>query len=311
MKSLHRPERRPEPVKGPVEGQLSRDHLLRLIGLALFIFVLLRIDLGQTVARLARARLEYLILAGLATAPLFAVRAWRLRVVLDSFGINLPFRQTLILRIVAGAAGDATPGRLGEFSAVGHLKGAGHSVSNATLALLADRILDAGVFALASLAALSSFGIRLAHLASAPPKSLLPVLAIDLSTTRQRVLDKPRAVIGVVVGASLLSVVSFTVLVLRAYCLALALEIPISYFDLAGVVAISTFVQLLPISILGIGSRDVSLLYLFGRLGLSAESAISLSWLALAVLVLQLLLGLAVWWRYPLRLTKRTPGSTS
>ncbi|MBS1254185.1 MAG: hypothetical protein MAG451_03242 [Anaerolineales bacterium] len=285
--------------------RLSRDRLLRLIGLGLFGFVLSRIDLGQTAQRVAHARPEFLVLAGLATAPLFTIRAWRLRVILSGLGIGLPFRQILTLRIVTSAAGDATPGRLGEFSAVAYLTKAGHSATDATLGLLADRILDAGVFALVAVSALSSFGIKIANLGSWLPKSLVPVSAVSYSAIRKRALSDPASTVCVVTGAVALSLASFAVLVFRAYCLALALGIPISYFDLAGVVAISTFVQLLPISVLGIGSRDISLLYLFGRLGLSAGSAISLSWLALAMLILQMAVGLAVWWRYPLRLGER------
>lgn len=289
----------------------SRDHLWRLIGLALFVFALSRIDLGQTVQRLTHARPAFLSLAAISTLPLFAIRAWRLQVVLAGTGIDLPFHQVLILRIVSSAAGDATPGRLGEFGGAAYLHRAGYAASNAALSLVIDRALDAAVFGLVAVAAAIGYPTLLpigvirespvlpgvAMLRGDGAKWLRKEALIQL-IHQARALWHPLRVLG----AGLLSLAAFATLVFRAYCLALALEIPISFLALAGVVAISTFVQLLPISVLGIGSRDISLLYLFDRLGLSASSAISLSWLVLAMLVLQLLLGLGVWWRYPLRL---------
>ncbi|MFQ5854509.1 MAG: lysylphosphatidylglycerol synthase transmembrane domain-containing protein [Anaerolineae bacterium] len=274
----------------------SRDRIWRLIGLLLLAFALSRINLGQTALRVVHARPEYLVVAVASTAPLVAVRAWRLQVILAGVGIVLPFRQVLTLRIVTSAAGDATPGRLGEFGAAAYLRRAGYSASKAALAVLIDRGLDGAVFALTAIATvfrISDFGFRISDFS-------LGVGSLQ-SIASQSEIRNSKFEIRNWVGAGLLSVVAFFLLVFRAYCLALALDIPISFFALAGVVAISTFVQLLPISVLGIGSRDVSLLYLFHRLGLPASSAIGLSWLVLAMLVLQLLVGAGVWIRYPLR----------
>lgn len=83
--------------------------------------------------------------------------------------------------------------------------------------------------------------------------------------------------------------------------LVFALDLNISLPFLAACLGIATLVQLIPINnMFGIGTRDVTLVYLFGLGGVPAEQALSFSLLVLASVIFQDLIGLLLWWRYPI-----------
>jgi hypothetical protein len=86
-------------------------------------------------------------------------------------------------------------------------------------------------------------------------------------------------------------------LVLVAFYVAIAhsMRIPISFAELALIVPISFIVQMLPISMNGFGVREATFGFYFSRLGLPLESALLLSFVGAAVIMLFSLSGGAVY----------------
>lgn len=74
-----------------------------------------------------------------------------------------------------------------------------------------------------------------------------------------------------------------------------ALKIPISASELAVIVPISLVVQMLPISVNGLGLREATFSFYFARLGLPIESAVLLSLMGAALLMIFSLSGVAVY----------------
>jgi hypothetical protein len=73
--------------------------------------------------------------------------------------------------------------------------------------------------------------------------------------------------------------------------------------------AITMLLQLLPVSnVLGVGTREISLVYLFGLAGIAGEQAISFSVLILLALLAQDILGLLLWWKYPVGISLSAGG---
>ena len=65
--------------------------------------------------------------------------------------------------------------------------------------------------------------------------------------------------------------------------------------------------DLLPISISGIGTRDMALIFLFGLKGVSAEQAVAFSLLYLFMSYwLIALIGVGVYFRYPIEIPEET-----
>ena len=74
-----------------------------------------------------------------------------------------------------------------------------------------------------------------------------------------------------------------------------ALKIPITASDLAVIVPLSLVVQMLPVSVNGLGLREATFSFYFARLGLPIESAVLLSLMGAALMMLFSLSGAAVY----------------
>ena len=79
------------------------------------------------------------------------------------------------------------------------------------------------------------------------------------------------------------------------FSLSLGLNVPMLYFLLF--IPIVSFVEILPISILGIGSRDITLVLLFSMIGITKESMLIISWLILLLDILpKVISGFLISW---------------
>jgi hypothetical protein len=92
-------------------------------------------------------------------------------------------------------------------------------------------------------------------------------------------------------GAVFAQVVS----VLFYAAIAFALHVDISPWDLAVIVPVAFLVQLVPVSVNGFGVREATFSFYFARLGLPIESALLVSLLAVAVMMVCSLSGAAVY----------------
>jgi len=90
---------------------------------------------------------------------------------------------------------------------------------------------------------------------------------------------------------------------LNRYFLLMSLQIPLSFIEMTACVALSTLFTFLPISISGIGTRDVSLIYLFSFYGLKLEQAVAFSTIILVTDSLVVCLGYIPYYRLSSRLT--------
>ena len=95
------------------------------------------------------------------------------------------------------------------------------------------------------------------------------------------------------------------------YLLSQLLEINISFLAVVACVSISLAVSLLPISIAGLGTRDITLVALFSTLGLSSEAAIAFSTLLLLLYFVNSLICFPAWLVHPLRMRTHTGGSST
>jgi len=95
-------------------------------------------------------------------------------------------------------------------------------------------------------------------------------------------------------GKFMLIVLSYGILfqllnVFYIYLLAISLGINVGYIDLIWVTSLASLILIIPVTVMGLGLREVSLIYLLGLIGVAAADAFSLS---ITIFVLSLLGGL-------------------
>ena len=308
------------PVPAPMERQsakraLSWRRLLRVLGLVLLGVVLSRIDLKSMLSNMMAADFLLTTAAVLLTAPFFLIKSWRWMRILRRLGIEVSWADSTLMYGAGLFAGQVTPGQVGELVRVHYLAKRGHPPVPSLFSVVTDRILDATTLAVVGLPGIFIFGLSLTNIER---RALLLVASVAILATSAiflfvwrvpsawsekgwawlRKLDRARSSSGFLPWASLLvlsSVLALAVNIARFYCLFAALGLHMPVFHFATGMAFVSLVGLLPISVAGIGTRDLALVAILSQVGISAEQAVAFSTLILGLYVLNLVWGFPAW----------------
>ncbi len=306
--------------------------LLRLLGPLLLILFLLNSDIPRLFTILQQAALWPILLALLLMPPFILIKAWRWQYLLRELRLHLPFRTVAGLYTVAIFWGAVTPGQSGDFARAWYLRERGAPLAPALLSTMIDRLCDllvmsatatVGILALGQLLpnpALrtllivgmgSGLTMLTAVLAIRTPRQwlltrLLPML---LPARLQASLERwnnqlasltlhPRLTLVLVVTSLISAAFTFY----RLWLLFIALDVYIPLHIVVGVSALVAVLQVLPISIAGVGVRDAALIAVVTApaYGYSQEQALAISVLFLLLTLEHIVIGFIVSFWYPL-----------
>jgi len=284
-----------------------RQVIFRLIGLAILVFILTRIDLKATLTALKGLHWGYLLLAIAANLPLFGLKAWRWQEMLKMQGIRYPWRDAFLAFVAGLFLGLVTPGRVGEMSKALYLKqDRDVPVSVGFANVLMDRLFDLYTIMVLGTAGLIWFRLLpdwalVLILAGTLISLLLPVLllskrlaswalaivqhlpilhryyprlaaAADRFQQGLRPLLTPRLILPL-----LLTQVAYLLFFEQGQLLAQAVDLPVGIVYLAVSLSVAGVITLLPISISGLGTRDAALIAMFAPLGIVAAHTMAFS----------------------------------
>ncbi|PDW04364.1 lysylphosphatidylglycerol synthase transmembrane domain-containing protein [Candidatus Viridilinea mediisalina] len=304
--------------------------LLRLLGPILLIIFLINADLGKLWLTLRETTLWPVILSLLLMPPFVLIKSWRWVRLMREMGISLDLPTANALYTVGLFYGATTPGQAGDLLKAVYLHERGNPLPPAMLSVVLDRLFDLlimaalgtlGIFALGQLlpsrelqtALVVLMGIGLAILttvllARGPRQWTLTVLlariAPKLTATLNRwnsqlsSLTLSSSLLSAVILASLVSA-GFTFVRLWLLFLALGLDL-VPLYVVIGASALIAVLQVLPISIAGVGVRDAVLIAIIMPYGYSTEQALTLSALFLLLNIEHIVVGFIVSFWYPL-----------
>jgi len=286
-----------------------------VIGLALFAWILWNANLPEVLSRIASLNVGFLAIAVILGISTLAIKGYRWKLLCGAVGSGkskpIPAVKAAGYFTIGFFWSIITPGRIGDFVRAVYAKPFLGSLSAGLSSVVIDRLIDViFLFGLGAIAIVSfsfifgsqimSFSVlalllvllafavwlffqkRLMKALLRPffkalvPKGKKEVLAEGFSNFYSS-LSGMRSKKMVLAKAVLLAVLSWAVSIISAYFLSLAFgfRIPLEFFVL--VVPILGILDLVPISISGIGTRDAALIFLFSFYGISAESAIAFS----------------------------------
>lgn len=310
---------------------MSRSRIrsvMRLAGPLLLFWVLWRFaDLPLLVDTFARAKLWPLVAAVLLNGVVIHAKLWRWRDLLRTADVRLTFAEAYRAFLPSIFLGLATPGRVGDALRVQYLK-RDHAVgySDGLAVSIVDRLCDVYV-----LLGFVAFGV--VHLASAVSAPLarvtwiaVAVVAVAPAFLFVRGVAEPAAqwlysrfsdgegheglsiffeALRRQLGPRLVApvaatFVSFSINYVQAWCVARGLDIDLTFVDVAALVAISSFLSLLPISISGVGVRESFFAIVFPAFSLAGTLGIAFGLGVFAVIYLPtLLVGFLAWLIWP------------
>jgi len=296
---------------------------LRLIGLALFIYIASRVDVREMGRRLSEADLWLVFWSVAITTFILAVKAVRWKMLLRRLGIEVSYWEVIRLYAIGWYGGAISPGQLGEFFRIIPIIRRGNPPEDAFLSSLLDRLLDLGVLILLGLVSLYvllgiplywPLGISLGAIIMAAGFVIwmrtggLPGFLnrwVDRVLSRlgegnrenfrshlSMLAKRPWKILG---WPAVLSVAAAAVIAFRAVLMGRALGIQTADYNMFLAGAGASLMAILPISIQGIGTRDAAMILLLGSVGVDREAAFSFSLFYLAMMLMHGLIGWVTW----------------
>jgi hypothetical protein len=290
--------------------------------------LLARVDRGALWDSLRHASVLWL---GVALGVYFAhvlTSVWRWRLLLGAQNVHVPRRDLLSSLLVSYFFNNFLPSNIGgDVIRIRDTARPAQSKTIATLVILADRVLGViGLFLVAAIASTVAFETRgsagapilpgwlwatlLAGTAAVLPAVLSParlgrVLAPltrlhpewvgerieTLILTLYRFRSRPAVLASCFTGA----VVVQSLLVVYYLAVSVALNLPVTLWDLAVIVPVSLVVQMLPVSVNGFGVREATFSFYFTRIGLPVQYGVLLSLVATGLAMFFSLSGAAVY----------------
>ena len=291
--------------------------LIRLLGPVLFVVILLFfIDPVQIIQAWHSLQYDFLGWSLLTVPFIVAVRSIRWQRVLAAYGMPYPvwtcFRYNFVEMIAVAVISSA-----GSLIKTFYLRRDGYSFIKAILSIFSDKAFDYllrvlfGIFSAVSFYfnldsdnALLVFLVVMAVLykpvqmagVSIFPKTIPKRLKENMSDKKWHFEHHFQQIVTIIDYRSyLLSTVGFLLYYLSIYFLNLGLELNFSFSQIVCIMALTSLITAIPISFMGIGTRDAALIAVFAWYGRSAEEAVSLS-LGLLLLRLSIMFMGSLFW---------------
>ncbi|MDP3964356.1 MAG: lysylphosphatidylglycerol synthase transmembrane domain-containing protein [bacterium] len=263
--------------------------VLNLAIVGFLIYFLSTLEYDRIRSLFVQAEIEWLII-GLAFFGLSIIfKILRFGAVLQFYGYRFSFSDTAYVQMVGIAIAMMTPGRLGEASKIYLLQRKSVPVLTGTALTIFERIFDFLLLSLAGIIFALQFmpGSNLiwAFIALIAIMTALLFILRHLHWLRRFVPDRFRTMYDqlanlrfsgkrkFLVSISLYTFATWFAQALLSWAALRALHIDISSLAVLGVESIGTLAAILSFLPLGIGAQDLSMLFLYGILGVSNEAA--------------------------------------
>jgi uncharacterized membrane protein YbhN (UPF0104 family) len=314
-----------EEIVEPARASRTRSLAINLVkaGVSLGLLWLLfkRVDMARLWSYARHASPFWLAAALLLYLVMILASAWRWSLLLHAQHLRIPYSFLTSSYLVATFLNNFLPSNIGgDFIRIADTARIAGSKTLATTVVLIDR--GIGLLGLALMAATGATlmqrlsvgpvgpkllwaGFCLGAIVATPallmPESMTRLLAplrvfhrewVDARIARLTVAltkfkETPTALAGCFLGA----VIVQTVLVLFYLAIAHSMNIPVGFAELAVIVPVSFIVQMIPVSLNGFGVREATFGFYFTRLGLPLESALLVSFMGAALIMIFSLSG--------------------
>lgn len=328
MPMINRPSQQAPPsisTRKPVRGSLV--WWLRILGIVAFVLLLLRLPKSQDV-QLVHIDLRWLGFCMLLTILQLLLEAFVWQWLLSSQRIRYPYPKTILTYLASQYLGLVTPGHVGEFLAAGYISAdTGITFGYALSSVVVKKVLNwmvimaFGIWGLPLLQYVPFFqGVRAIMWFGL---GVLVVFLVGISVwvlslrrlTRKWEKLSPwqidmtefwggvrHLIPGHMVIPLLVTVTAYSLLFFELNAVLRSLGIVLSIGLVAKMVALSRFAaRLIPISVVGFGTKDAAIIWLLAQHGVTISAAVTVVALTLvcSYLITLLLSGLC-WWIKPL-----------
>jgi glycosyltransferase 2 family protein len=291
--------------------------MLHFIGPAIIAIILFRLNTGDILKSLLSVKPLFMLWAAISQVMSYVLKSERWRVIMTPY-CKLSFFQVFKANVYGALYSNVTPARIGEGLKAPLVKSPNISYPQIFFSILVDKFLDIVTMVLAGYLGL----IFLRRIIKVDNYILLVTTICLISTpflvyyfvkvlkAMGQAADNTKGIRGwfynnlnlvrsnitslsksykvgfgkVLCYAILFNVLAYFFYFLSTYFIVLSLDLNISFFYTILSFSVVALIGILPITISGIGTRDISLIFFFNIVGVSAENAMAASLINLVLL---------------------------
>jgi glycosyltransferase 2 family protein len=285
---------------------------LPIVGISIFVYLLIKLDITKVFGEFKTLNWNYLSIALILMVVFFTTQTLKWFVIARRQKITVPFKEAFKINLISSFYGFVTPSKVGSIVRMNYLKKYGGDTGKGISNFIVDKVLDLSslfilvvgfgllinqklvsenyfYFVLAMFIAMVSFFLifykksNTQFLLKWIYRKFIPERLKDKTRTLFESFYRDMPSLGFLIfafGINLLNwIVNYTVLYFTS--LALGIDVKFSYFLI--ILPISTLVAQIPITINGLGTRELTMISLFGILGISAVKVFSMSLLSIVI----------------------------
>lgn len=310
--------------------------LFSVIGILIFLLILTRIDIPSLIAIFVSINVFYLCLAVAVNGVAVMMKSFKWKIIVNTVQPEFSLFASVRAFLIGFSFSVMTPAKLGDLIRAYYVRDENCTTGRALSTVVTDRLIDiamlvaiagTGIFLFSYLYhfEILSFIVLILIIAGVAggiavilnktllSKILRPFFNLFVPTTMKEKVSlyfhefyqglfsfyhHKKAFFFALAIALLSWIPPF----IYGYLLALSIGIPLDLSYFVVVIPIISLLDLLPISVSGIGTRDAALIFLFGLKGISAESAVAFSMLYLFMSYwLVALVGALFWIQKPVQ----------
>lgn len=307
------------------------------MGIALFLIILSRINLSALFEILAHTNIFFLVLAFLVNCIIILLKSLKWKIIVNSIKPNFSLKRSIVAFFVGFSFSTITPAKLGDFIKVFYITDENCSLGKSLSTIVIDRLID--IILLFFIAFIGIYGFSVFYTIEILSIGTIILIVTGIVAGLYIILNKPllsailKPFFNIFVPKNLkgkvtlyyddfftglftfyydkrrffssigVGIISWIPTFIYGYLLALSIGIDSGIFFFVLIIPIISLIDLLPISISGIGTRDVALIFLFGLISISAVQAVAFSLLYLFMSYwLIALIGAGLYFRYPIEI---------
>jgi uncharacterized protein (TIRG00374 family) len=313
--------------------------LLPFIGLGIFVFIVKGTGMGRIIDTFKLIDPVKLFLIPFFIVFIIVIRGYRWQYLMRMVGIDYSLRRSAVVWTIGFFAAAITPGKVGDALRAFYVSDeTGKNFGESFLTVFIDRLLDLVVVLLMGvvttiifsyyymkipsiwvvfLGILGIFVLLFLMLHRGLMKKLLkPVfnalvpkkyrdgMSLSFNSFYDSLREYVRKWKGTL-NAFLLTVVYWVVIFILAYYIAYMMDVKVSFAYLFIIMPMVTLVELIPISISGLGTREATVIFFFSIIGISSAKAVGFSIAYLLIgTYLTSLLGFFLWFKNPAKFSR-------
>jgi len=291
---------------------------LPLIGILLFVYILIKIDLLNVLKEMKNVDFAFILIALFFVIMMFFMQTFKWYTVAVFQDIKMPFLEAVKINLITNFYGFVTPSKLGTIIRAEYLKKYTGSIGKGLCNFVLDKVLDIGaiiflgllfsfvfkdkldlpigffiiiflVFLLTILFFVSKqrskFVLKLFYRKFIPEK-----MKEDAKVTFDSFYDHmPKKRYFVLFFC--LNVITWINLYLITYFIGLSVGIKLDFIFYLAILPIATLVAMVPVTINGLGTQELTLISLFGLFNVEATKVFSMSVIGILMGILASLVG--------------------